>query len=81
MSVEKFYRCFMQSSTISSVLTFGMTCLGGNAFKPDRKNRLTKQSEGTDSRWVGGEKARKYRHSLSSIDDKIPRTILSENTK
>ena len=42
MSVEKFYRCFMQSSAISSVLTFGMTCWGGNAFKADRKNRLDK---------------------------------------
>ena len=43
MSVEKFYRCFLQSSTISNVLTFGMTCWGGNAFKSD-KNRLSLQN-------------------------------------
>ena len=43
MSVEKFYRYFIQSSTISSVSTFGMTCWGGNAFKPD-KNRLSRQN-------------------------------------
>ena len=80
MSVEKFYRCFMQSSAISSVLTFGMTCWGGNAFKADRKNRLDKTIR-RPPRWVGGDKARKYRHSLSSIDDKNMRTILAENTK
>ena len=43
-----------------------------------KQTESTKQPEG---RWAGGEKARKYRHSLSSIDDKTQRTILVENTK
>ena len=79
MSVEKFYRYFIQSSTISSVSAFGMTCWGGNAFKPDKK--LNRQNSHKAGGLVGTEKARKYRHSLSSIDDKNPTTILAENIK
>ena len=50
------------TATISNVLTFGMTCWGGNASKQD-KNRLdnnTKKAGG-----VGTRKQEKHRHSLS----------------
>ena len=58
MSVEKFYICFMQSSTISSVLTFGMIYWGWECIQTRQKQaESTKQSQG---RWVGGEKARKF---------------------
>ena len=52
MSVEKFYICFTQSSTISSVLTLGLTCWGGNTFKPD-KNRLSRQNNQKAGELVG----------------------------
>ena len=77
MFVKKLYRCFIQSSAVSNVLTFGMTCWGGNAFKPDHKNRLDKTTRSHRGGLVG---RRQERYSLSSTDDKNLRTILAENT-
>ena len=65
------------TATISGVLTFGMTCWGGNASKQD-KNRVDRNSQKAGF-WGGGEKARKHRHSLSSTSDKL-RTVVADET-
>ena len=47
------------AAAVDSVLTFGMTCWGGNASKQG-KNRLDEEGG-----WGGWEKAWKHRHSSS----------------
>ena len=51
------------TATVSSLSTFGMIRWGG--MHPNKTNTDSTR----DARWAGGEKARKYRHSLSSISD------------
>ena len=60
------------TATVSSISTFGMIRWG--EMHPNK----TSTDSTREARWVGGEKARKYRHSLSSISDK--QTILADET-
>ena len=57
----------LYTATISSVVTFGMTCCGGNASR-QIKNRLDNNNQ--DGRRCCGKKARQHRHNSSSISDK-----------